>query len=377
MTNDYKICARCIMDTTVPEIQFDIDGVCNYCREYEERVQKELHYDEAGQQKLKQLVNEIKKDKKDKEYDCIIGLSGGLDSTMVAYHTVKTLGLRPLAIHLDNGWNSEIAVRNIENIAKKLDIDLHIYKVDWEEFRDLQLSFLKASVRNIEIPTDHAIVALLYHTAAKKRIRYIFSGGNIVTEGIVPKSWGYFLWDWKYIKGIHKKFGKIKLKKYPHLSLFDWVYYIFIKRIKFIPILNYIPYVKKDSKELLKKELGWEDYGGKHCESVYTRFFQSYILPKKFNIDKRRAYLSNLVRSGQMTREEALEEISHDPYPTKEMMKKDKEYVIKKLGLTEEEFERIMSQPIKTFKDYPNNYFLFSKLRFFVNLAKKITRHNY
>lgn len=375
MSNSHKICTKCIMDTTDSNIYFDENGVCNHCKEYEERARKELHYDKVGQEKLKQLVNRIKNDGKDKKYDCIIGLSGGVDSSTVAF-TVKRLGLRPLALHLDNEWNSEIAVYNIKNIVEKLNIDMRTYKVDWEEFKDLQLSFLKSSISNCEMITDHAIIALMFQTAAKKKIKYIIHGGNIVTEGVLPKSWGYINQDWKIIKGIQKKFGTLKLKKYSHLSLFKWIYYIFVKKIIFFPILNYVPYVKKDAKRLLEKELGWKDYGKKHYESIYTRFFQAYYLPVKFGFDKRRAHLSTLICSGQLTRKEALREISSDPYPTEEMKKKDREYVIKKLGLTEKEFGNIISQPIKSFKDYPNNHFLFKKLNYFVNLSKKITSHN-
>ncbi|MBA7576798.1 hypothetical protein ES708_18640 [subsurface metagenome] len=376
MKIDYKICAKCIMDTTDPEIVFDEAGVCNHCRKYVERAKRELYYDEAGEEKLKYIINKIKDEGKKKEYDCLIGVSGGLDSTMVAY-TVKKLGLRPLAIHLDNGWDSDIAIDNIKNAVEKLDIKLKMVRCDWEEFKDLQLSFLRASVANAEIPTDHAIVALLYHTAAEKGIRYIISGGNIVTEAIMPKSWGYDPKDLKQIKGIHKRFGKIKLKTFPQLTLFDWVYYTFVKKIKFIPVLNYILYIKEVAKKLIEKELNWKDYGGKHYESVYTRFFQGYILPTKFGFDKRRAHLSTLICSNQISREEALKEMQRSPYPSEKMMEEDKKYVIKKLGLSEEEFEEIMSTPIKTYRDYPNNYFLFSKLKFFVKLARKKATLNY
>ncbi|NQT81102.1 MAG: 7-cyano-7-deazaguanine synthase [Candidatus Aminicenantes bacterium] len=188
MSNSYKICTKCIMDTTDSNIYFDENGVCNHCKEYEERARKELHYDKVGQEKLKQLVNRIKNDGKDKNYDCIIGLSGGMDSSTAAF-TVKRLGLRPLALHLDNEWNSEIAVYNIKNIVEKLNIDMRTYKVDWEEFKDLQLPFLKSSISNCEMITDHAIIALMFQTAAKEKIKYIIQGGNIVTEGVLPKSW--------------------------------------------------------------------------------------------------------------------------------------------------------------------------------------------
>ncbi|PKP61394.1 MAG: N-acetyl sugar amidotransferase [Candidatus Altiarchaeales archaeon HGW-Altiarchaeales-1] len=372
MEREYKICNRCIMDTSDHDIQFDEKGLCNHCKKYEERVEKELYYKHKdGEQKLNQLVNQIKEKGKNKEYDCIIGVSGGVDSTFVAY-IVKKLGLRPLAVHLNNGWNSEISERNIENTCKALDIDLYTSVPDWEEFKDLQLSFLKSSVSNSEIPTDHAIIAFLFQVASERGIPYIIRGHNIVTEAILPSSWGYDSGDLKFINGIHNKFGKVKLKTFPHYNLIDMFNYIFIKKIKFIPILNYIKYDKKEAMRIIEKELGWRYYGGKHYESIYTRFFQGYILPKKFGIDKRRAHLSTLICSGQMTRDEALEEMKKDPYPTEEMMNDDKEYVIKKLGLTEKEFEKIMSLPIKTFTDYPNNYFLISKRWLIVRLAKKL-----
>jgi len=374
MTDNYIICKRCIMDTSDPGIEFDENGLCNRCRNYYVRIKSDLHYDEDGKQKLNAMVDKIKRDGKNKEYDCIIGVSGGVDSTTVAYY-VKRLGLRPLAIHVDNGWDPEFAIRNVEKILKVLNIDLRTYVLDWEVFKDLQLSFLKASVPNCEIPTDHAITALLYRTAAENKIPYIISGGNVVTEAIMGK-WGYRHADYKHIKGIHKKFGSTSLKNYPHLNLFDWAYFTFVKGIKFIPILNYIRYVSKDAKELITKELGWHDYGIKHFESIYTRFFQAYIQPTKFGFDKRKAHLSNLICSDQMTREEAMEEMEHDPYPTKELLKEDKEYVIKKLGLTEEEFEELMSRPVEAHLDYPNNNFFYEKLDFIVKLAHKKATHN-
>ena len=362
------------MDTTDPDIEFDKNGICNHCREYDERANKELYLDEGGQQKLNSIVNEIKESGKNKEYDCLIGLSGGADSTMALY-TIKKLGLRPLAVHLDNGWNTELSVRNIDKAVKKLNVDLYKSVLDWEEFKDLHLSFLKSSIANAEIPTDHAIVAFLYHTASEKGIKYIISGGNIVTEAIMPDSWMYDPKDLRLIKSIHTKYGKIKLKSFPTLNLFGWIFYTFVKRIKYLPVLNYIPYVKKDVMRLLEKEFDWKPYGHKHFESIYTRFFQGYILPRKFNIDKRKAHLSTLICSGQMTREEALKEMKGDVYPEKDMHE-DKECVLKKYSLTEEEFEKIMSGPIKTFKDYPNNSFLLEKLKFFVEIARKMATRN-
>ena len=376
MDQEYRICSRCIMDTTVPDITFDEKGVCNYCTQYHERAKKEVHYNtESGQRKLDKLVEAIKKEGKNKEYDCIIGLSGGVDSSMVAY-TVKKLGLRPLGVHLDNGWNSEISVKNVENIVKKLGIDFYNYVIDWEEMKDLHLSFLKASIANSENPTDHGITAFLFRLADKKGIRFIITGSNIASEGILPASWMYDQLDWKHVKAIHKIFGTVKLKTFPHMSIFDLVYLVMIKRIIFLPILNYFPYNRKEAMQLLEKELGWNYYGMKHFESIYTRFFQAHILPKKFNIDKRKAHFSTLICSGQMTREEALQAMERDIYPA-EQLEEDKKYVIKKLGITPDEFEKIMSEPVRNALDYPNNQFLFSTFSFFVKLAKKMATYNY
>jgi N-acetyl sugar amidotransferase len=370
MNGEYRICNRCIMDTTDPLIEFDESGICSHCRKYDRKASIFLRYDENGRKELLQIVEKIKHDGQNKEYDCLMGISGGVDSTTLAYRA-KKLGLRPLALHLDNGWDSEMAVSNIETVLRKLDIDLYTYVLNWEEFKDLHLSFLKASVPNSEVPTDHVIAALLYRQASKRKIPYVLSGGNIVTETIMPFSWGYYNVDWKHIKAVHKRFGAVKLKTFIHLSLFDWVYFTFIKGIKFFRLLNYEPYDKRKAKQILIDELGWKDYGGKHYESVYTRFFQGYILPTKFGFDKRRAHLSTLICSGQITRDEALREMQNDPYLSEELKLQDKEYVIKKLGLTKREFEEIMALPPKSYKDYPNNYFLLKKFNWVAELARK------
>lgn len=371
MANTYRQCTRCIMDTTDPDIYFDENGACNYCTiRYETLKKRHLLHDEEGQRQLNQLVQKIKEEGKNNPYDCVIGVSGGVDSTFAAYN-LKKLGLRPLAVHLDNGWDSELAVSNIEKFLNKLGIDLYTHVLDWEEFRDLQVSFLKASTSDAEIPTDHAIIATIYQVAAEKNIRYIMSGTNVETEAILPASWTYGIGDWKYIKSVHDWFGKTKLKNYPHYSMLDLFYYFVIKRINFIYILNYIPYNKKEALKTLENELGWKYYGGKHYESIYTRFFQGYILPRKFNIDKRKAHLSSLIASGQMNREEALESMQHEPYPYEQMCE-DKEYVIKKLDLSEAEFEEIMALPVKRFLDYPNNDALRKKLTRLAKMAQKL-----
>ncbi len=375
MKQEYQICTKCIMDTSDSKISFDKNGVCSNCKAYEERIKRELHYNEKGKQRLAKIIKEIKEKSRNKKYDCVFGVSGGTDSTFLLYK-LKEFGLRPLAVHLDNGWDSELSVKNIELVVKKLNVDLYTYVLDWEEFKDLQISFLKASIANAEIPTDHAIIAILYKTAAKNGIKYIISGGNITTEAVMPPNWMYDPKDWKIIKSIHKKFGKQKLKSFPYLTLFNWLYYTFIKRIKYVPLLNYIPYMKKEAREIIENEFGWRDYGAKHYESIYTRFFQGYILPQKFGIDKRKAHLSTLVLSGQMSREETLKEMEKPTY-SEVLIEEDREYVIKKLGLFEKDFEEIMKLPVKTYKDYPNNSWFFDRNNFWVKLVRKIITHNY
>ncbi len=368
----YQICTKTIMDTTAdPDIRFDENGVCNYVEKYEALIRQRVPDPETAKKKLASIVAKIKKDGEGKEYDCIIGVSGGVDSTYVAY-LVKNLGLRPLAVHMDNGWNSELAVGNIEKTLMKLNIDLHTEVLDWAEFKDIQLAFLKASTPDCEIPTEQAIYTTFFRTAARYGVKYVISGTNIKTEGILPRSWSSGHIDWKYVKSVHKLFGTRKLRSFPHTPLLKFVYYIAVKRIKMYSILDLIDYNKNEAIEILEKELGWTPYGGKHYESIYTRFYQGYILPVKFKMDKRRGHLSTLICSGQITREEALEEIAQPPYASEDFLKKDYEFVLKKLGITREEFEAIMKLPEKRIYDYPNNFNFLEKLRSLYNKYKKI-----
>jgi N-acetyl sugar amidotransferase len=350
MMDKARICSKCVMDTTDPDITFDAEGVCDHCRKYDELAIRACCTGEVGKHMSGMLVEEIRQAGKGRDYDCIIGLSGGVDSTFVAFK-VKELGLRPLAVHLDNGWDSELAVKNIENVINRLKIDLHTHVIDWEEFRDLQLSFLKASTPDSEIPSDHAILALMHQMADKVGVKYIITGCNVRTETHLPKAWSQGHWDWKYIKAVHERFGSVPLKTFPHTDFKRFHRYILIHTQ--VDILNYLDYVKKDAKELIKREFGWKDYGGKHYESIYTRFYQGYILPRKFGYDKRKAHFSSLICSGEMKREEALEELTKEPYPP-ELQNEDKAYVTKKLGITEEEFEWIMNLPKKTYWQYPS-----------------------
>lgn len=369
----YQQCTRCLMDTTDPFIMFNEKGHCNHCIEFYEKTSQLVYQGESSDRELERLVAEIKKTGKNNDYDCVIGISGGIDSCYLAYKA-KQLGLRPLAVHMDNGWNSEEAVNNIKKVCNKLNIDYQSYVLDWEEFKDIQLAFFKSSIVELEIPTDTAIPATLHKVAADNNIKYIISGGNYATEGILPDSWFYNPKDLKLLKSIHKKFGTQKLKSFPTFDFKKELYYKFVKGIKIVYPLNYIPFSKKDAMEVLEKELDWKYYGGKHYESKFTGFVQSYIQPVKFSVDYRRATFSTQICTGEITREEALEELKKPSF-NPDTVSAEKEYVAKKLGITVEEFDRILSLPPKRYKDYPNseknlNFIYEIYRRFF---GKKIT----
>lgn len=360
-----RTCVRCVMDTTDPGIRFDANGVCNHCHAYDAGTRALPASPDEAARVLAAAVERLKAEGKGKRYDCLIGVSGGVDSTYVAWK-VKQLGLRPVAVHLDNGWDTELAVKNIQNALHNLDIDLITSVLDWEEFRDLQTSFLKASTPDSEIPSDHAIVAVLSQTAEKFGIKSIISGFNHRTESHLPPAWSQGHFDWHYIKSVHKEFGRVPLKTFPHLGFFKAREYL--RGPARFDLLNYIDYSKPAAVSLLESELGWQNYGGKHHESIYTRFYQGYLLPKKFGYDKRKAHLSSLVCDGQMSRDHALCELTHEPYPA-DVQRADREYVIKKLELTEWEFDAIMNAPRKSFWDYPS-YARMAKGRAYVQTRK-------
>jgi N-acetyl sugar amidotransferase len=353
------------MDTSDKDISFNTNGVCNHCIRYESELPKRTFLGENNRKKLELLLDRIGKSGRNKSYDCIIGVSGGVDSTYVAY-LCKKLGLRPLAVHFDNGWNSELAVSNISRVLDNLQIDLVTYVVDWDEFKYLQRSFLRASTPDGEIPTDHAITALLFQIASEKGIKFIVTGMNFATESMSVSSWSYGHSDWKYIRSVNSQFENRKLNSYPHFTLFNLFWWTFIKRIEFVSILNYIDFNKKEAIDLLQNELGWVYYGGKHYESIYTRFYQAYILPVKFGIDKRRAHLSDLISSGQISRDEALNQIEKSCYPPL-LLDEDLAYVKKKLLLSDQEWSDIMSSEIKSFKDFPNNFNFISQIKRLLN----------
>ena len=350
-----KVCARCIMDDTIKGIIFDENGICTFCHIHDE-LEKSFPMNADTPKHLQKIVDKIKRDGKGKKYDCILGVSGGRDSTYTLYSAVK-LGLRPLAVHFDNGWNSDYAVQNIKNACNKLNVDLYTHVADWEEFKDMQRAFLEASVPDAEVPTDWVIFSVLFREAAREGVKYIIQGHSFRTEGTTPLTWTYM--DGKYVNYIHKKFGKKKIKSFPVMSMIDYLYYTFIRRIRQVRMLYYLPYNEEEILEKLTREVGWQSYGGKHHESKYTGFFQSFILTRKFNIDKRKLHYSALLRNGQMTREEALAKVQKDPY---DGGKATLDYCLKKLDYTHEEFEAIMNEKPKLFLDYKSYYSLVRKM---------------
>lgn len=346
------------MDTTDPSITFDSEGSCSNCRSALELSKRIWFPDATGSKMLNLIFENIRKEGAGKEYDCIIGLSGGVDSSYLAYLSVKN-GLRPLILHVDCGWNSSQAVRNIENIVRKLNLELHTFVVNWEEMKDLQRAFFLASLPDQDIPQDHAIFGALYRFAAENNVRYVLNGYNFATESIMPSAWGHQAMDHRHLKAIHHKFGERALKEYPALTFFNrYIYYKIVKGMNIIYPLNFIEYRKDTIIDIMKMELGWEQYGQKHHESRFTRFFQSYYLPVKFNIDKRKAHLSSMIISGQITREDALKIISAPPY-NEEDAAVETDYVAKKLDWSTEEFKSVMQLPPKKHSDFATSESLF------------------
>jgi N-acetyl sugar amidotransferase len=337
-------CTRCLMDQTASSVTFDEKGVCNYCRKHDTLLPYYPQEEMLRKERFEALVAEIKKSGRNKRYDCIVGISGGTDSTYTLLAAVRA-GLRPLAVFFDNGWSTEISVTNIKNAVEKLKVDLYTYVVNWEEFKALQVAFLKASVPCVEVPTDVAIMGTLYKLARQEGLKYILSGASFMTEGIVPMEWSYI--DGKYVKSISKLFSSTPLKTYPGLSLFNVFTNTFIKRIKVIPFTNYFHYTKVEARTELEQELGWRYYGGHHYENVYSHWAFGYYTVKKFGFDKRKVSLSGPLRMGLLQREEALKEILNPPPVASEIT----EYVLKKLGLSEADFQQILEAPNKSFRD--------------------------
>jgi N-acetyl sugar amidotransferase len=341
------------MDTTDQTITFDAQGVCNHCHEFEEVTRKTWFPNEEGAHQWSVYLEEIKAAGKGQEYDCIIGLSGGVDSSYLAIKAHQW-GLRPLVMHVDAGWNSELAVANIEAIVKHCQYDLHTHVVDWEDMRDLHLAYLRSGVSNQDVAQDHAFFAGLYHFATKNGIRYILSGGNLATESIFPKSWHGSAMDAINLKAIQKKFGERNLKSYQTISFFEYYFwYPFVKKMRVLRPLNFMPYDKEQALKELNETVGYKPYPRKHGESVFTKWFQNHYLPVKFNMDKRRPHLSSLIVSGQMTREDALQRLQEPLYEPIEL-EIDINYICKKLRISREEFDEFMVAKAHQYHEFPN-----------------------
>jgi len=362
------------MDSTDTAIVFDENGVCDHCNTYYSHTLPTWDTGNKGLAELMKSVELIKKDGKGKEFDCIIGMSGGIDSSYLVYVAKEQLGLRPLVFHVDAGWNSQIAVNNIERIVDNLKLDLYTEVIDWEEMKDLQLSFFKAGVPHIDTPQDHAFFATMYNFASKYKVKYILTGANYSTECIRnPIEWMYYQSDSIQIRDIQKKFGTKELKKYP-LTKILWhkIYLPYIKGIKVLKPLNNVPYIKTEAMKLLQDKFGWQPYPQKHFESRFTKFYESYWLPKKFGYDVRKVQFSSLILTGQMTREEALEKLKTLPYD-ESTINQDFEFIANKLGITIEELQTYFAAPNKTYKDYASQegmYKIGSKLFKLLGLEK-------
>jgi N-acetyl sugar amidotransferase len=356
---DMKVCKRCLLDTTVSSITFNSVGICNYCEKHDSLAEYYDKYLTTEEDYIFKKVDEIKNKGKGKEYDCIVGLSGGTDSTYILL-TAKKMGLRPLAVFFDNGWSSETSVSNIKNAIDKLQVDLITYVVDWVEFKDIQLSFLKASVPCIEVPTDIAISGVLYKIANERGIKYILNGMSFRTEGTVPLDWSFI--DGTYVKNVQKQFGTHKFKSYPMFTIYDMAYYTFIKKIKMLPMLNYIEYDKLEARKVLESELNWKYYGGHHYENLYSAWAFGWYTNTKFNFDKRKVSLSGPIRTGTLTRENALKELAEKPNLPDDLT----EYVIKKLEIDRTQFNQILENKNKSFRDYKTSYNVILKFKFLI-----------
>jgi N-acetyl sugar amidotransferase len=363
MNAEYRVCSRCVMDTSVEGIAFDANGVCNRCSDFVAHLAslKDSAADHLAHRE--DLLEQVRAAGRGKPYDCIVGVSGGVDSSYALYLAVRA-GLRPLAVHLDNGWNSELASHNIVSLVGRLGVDLYTHVIDWEENRDLQLSFFKANVVDIEMLMDNAMLALNYRQAAKHGLKHILSGVNLATEGMpMPANWVHYKRDVRNIRAIHRRFGSVPIRTHPLLSTLGHAWYEVVRGIRWVPFLDYFPYRKAEALETLQREVDYKPYPYKHYESVFTRFYQAYILPRKFGYDKRRVHLSTLIVTGQMKRQEALELLATPPYPDARQEEQDRIFVMKKLGFTEEQFARYIATPGVPHVRYGSELGMYQRLR--------------
>ncbi len=375
----YQICSNCIMDTTDPDITFDERGWCDYCRNFYENIQPNWHPNEQGEKLLAPLIDKIKMDGKGHDHDCLIGISGGVDSSYVTYLAREKFGLRPLLYHVDAGWNTQVSVNNIQRLVDSLGLDLYTEVIDWSEMKDLQLAFFRAQVANIDIPQDLSFFSALYKFGVKNNMKYILTGGNYSTECVrEPNEWGaYYPTDMRFVKDVHRRFGIRPLKTFPTSNIFTYkLYYTYIKNMRVIRPLNYVPYIKENAIQELTERFGWQGYAQKHHESRFTRFVECYWLPKKFGYDRRKAHLSSLILTNQMTREAALERIAKPELDDQTMMQ-DFEYVAKKLDLTVTELQKLFEGDNKSYRDYKNSMALITlgaKTMRVLGLEKRIVR---
>jgi len=344
-----RVCTKTVMDNTDPNITFDEEGVSNWWHDYHKVLETRPNEEQRTAQ-LGRLLAEIKDAGRGLASDCLLGLSGGVDSSYMAY-LAKQWGLRPLVVHFDYGWDDELAVGNIENIVKKLHLPLYTFVMNWPEFRDLQRAYFKASVLDLDVPADHMIFGALHKTAYEYKIPYVLSGNNLATEWLLPRAWYYSKFDLVNLTAIHRSFGEIPMKHLPKLGVWQRLYYQRVKLIQDLKVLELVPYKKMEAKRFLIDEFSWRDYGGKHYESVFTRFYQGYILPTKYGIDKRKAHLSNLICNGEITRSEAFEELSK-PTDDPGRQRADKRYVAKKLGWSEAELDDVLALPTRAHEEF-------------------------
>jgi len=351
----YQVCSRCVMDTSASDIVFDNAGVCNYCTEFLERSGHIVFKDSVLRSKeLAQFVKRVKADGRGKRYDCVIGVSGGVDSSWALVQAVK-LGLRPLAVHMDNGWNSELAQNNIANLVRGLGVDLYTHVIDWTEYKNLMQAFFDAHVIDVELLYDNAMLEVNYSQAAKYSLHHILAGTNLATEGMrMPSEWNWFKYDKVNIKSIARQFGGLTLNTFPAMGTIQFVYYEYIRKIKWVSFLDYFEYNKFQALDRLEYEFGYKRYPYKHYESIFTRFYQAYILPKKFNVDKRRVHLSTLIVAGQLSRDEAIMQLNEMPYPSAQSLVDDINYFLKKMNWTQTQLDTYIATPEISHESYPS-----------------------